>query len=244
MPTRRRQRPGVTRDLENPEGHGPAVPCPVMAAIEDVDAFLRSPRGHAATWRALDRQHLPQSLAEDVVQEVLARTAHAEAAGTAIENPEAWAARLLHRASVDLLRGELRARWPAELTRIDAADAANDPAAAGAPALDDLDAAATRDLRRALLTAVPPVTAAGALARLAIVLGAEPAPDCPQPKGGAGADAAADWAAIWYGGEHAAFTRPDTPTVRKRRERAINAMRAALLAAAQHAGIAEGAPDA
>jgi hypothetical protein len=89
-----------------------------------------------------------------------------------------------------------------------------------------------------------PLAVACALARLAIVHGrAVPAADCPRPEGGAGVDAADDWAAIWYGGDHRAFVRPDAPAVRQHRRRSIDRMREVLIAAALRAGVVEGASD-
>jgi hypothetical protein len=89
-----------------------------------------------------------------------------------------------------------------------------------------------------------PSRVASALAYLAArVEDAPPGPACPQPVGGAGAQEAAEWAGLWYGGRYDCFPgsgAKDGPNVRKRRSRAVGQLHEVLVAAATEVQLAGG----
>jgi hypothetical protein len=207
-----------------------------MDDVEGVRHFLASPRGRAMVRRALDHNALSHQLADDITQEVLRRTLTQLARGTVIDNVEAFATTVAQRASIDVLRGEMRQprsfgdieleEW--EYGAVDARD-------------DDVGAAlVATGVRRALHSKAEPVPAraAAALAYLCVrVDGALVGDGCPQPGKGAGPDDAAAWASLFYAGRDDCFGSSETH--RKRRSRAVADMRAMLRDAAHATGLEE-----
>lgn len=215
-----------------------------MDDVGAVAAWLASPEGREASVRWVRRLGLPAHLAEDVAQEVLVRTGVAVRRGEVLRNPAAWGNRLGAFAARDLLRGSLR----------------RPPAAIHAPEDEPVDLVARSEdvegavigahlvggVRRAVAARVAPRpwVAAAALAHLAAAVdGAPVGRGCPQPVGGAGAQEAAEWAGLWYGGQVRCFAEPGAPetaAVRKRRSRAVAQVRALLRDAAAEAGVGAG----
>jgi len=186
--------------------------------------------------RALQRRGLPLGLHDDLVSEIVRRVITADRRQP-IDNPAGFATHAAQYAAADLLRGELRrptALLPSAQDDVDVEPAATD-------VIDDdvMAQLALRDLRDALfdVAVASPSRAATALAYLtARVEDAPVGSSCPQPAGGAGAQEAAEWAGIWYGGRHECFPndgRVDGPKIRKRRSRAIAQLHETLSTAAR-----------
>jgi hypothetical protein len=187
--------------------------------------------------RALQRRGLPLALHDDLVSEVLHRVVTVAARET-IENPAAFATTAAQYAAADLLRGELRR--PAPL--VPAPEEGHDDEPSDELVDDNVLASmALRDLRDALFdtAVITPSQAATALAFLSARVDDAPVgPHCPQPAGGAGAQEAAEWAGLWYGGRHDCFPdEADSAAVRKRRSRAVSQLHAALADAAEQADL-------
>jgi hypothetical protein len=187
--------------------------------------------------RALQRRGLPLALHDDLVSEVLHRVVTVAARET-IENPAAFATTAAQYAAADLLRGELRR--PAPL--VPAPEEGHDDEPSDELVDDNVLASmALRDLRDALFdtAVITPSQAATALAFLSARVDDVPVgPHCPQPAGGAGAQEAAEWAGLWYGGRHDCFPdEADSAAVRKRRSRAVSQLHAALADAAEQADL-------
>jgi DNA-directed RNA polymerase specialized sigma24 family protein len=211
-----------------------------MEEIEAVRQFLASPQGKAHTHRALSRCKLSASLEDDLVQEVLRRCASRISLGKAIDNPGGFATVLLHRASVDIVRGQLHR--PLAFGLLGSDEPADVDVEDGGFEADVVVADMVGGLRRALHGLTGPRRIAAALAYLVASFDQAPVgAACPQPVGGAGAQEAAEWAGLWYSGRRDCF--PDgaagEAAVRKRRSRAVAELHAALVEAAAGAGIEE-----
>jgi hypothetical protein len=213
--------------------------------VDAVAGWLASPEGRRAAQRWVGRLGLPAHLADDVAQEVLARTVAAAAEGQVPRNPGAWANRLGAFAARDLLRGALRRPRPAGALQ-DGDDQAGLEATADEVEAVAVAAELASGVRRALAARVGtrPWVGAAALTHLAVAVdGAPVGARCPQPAGGAGPQEAAEWAALWYAGRVGCFPEAgerETPAVRKRRSRAVAEVRAMLGAAAADAGLVAG----
>lgn len=207
-----------------------------MDDIEGMRQFLASSKGRAMVRRALDHNALSHQLADDVAQEVLRRTLTQLARGTAIDNVEAFATTVAQRASIDVLRGEMR--QPRSFDDIELEEWEYGAAAA---ADVDVDAALmARGVRRALHSNAEPVPprAAAALTYVSVrVEGALVGDGCPQPGKGAGPDDAAAWAGLYYAGQDDCFGSSEKH--RKRRSRAVADMHAMLRDAARATGLEE-----
>jgi hypothetical protein len=207
-----------------------------MDGIEGVRQFLASPAGRAVVRRALDHNALSHQIADDVTQEVLRRTLTQLAKGTVIDNVEAFATTLAQRASIDVLRGDLR-----QLRSFDDIELDEWEYGAVAVADDDVETALmARDVRRALHSKAEPVPAraAAALAYFTVHIEGTPVGDgCPRPGKGAGPDDAAAWAGLYYAGRDDCFGSSEKH--RKRRSRAVGDMKALLLDAARATGLEE-----
>ena len=205
-----------------------------MDDIEGMRQFLASPAGRAMVRRALDHNALSHQLVDDVTQEVLRRTLTQIARGTVIDNVEAFATTVAQRASIDVLRGQMR--WPRSFDDIDLEEWEY-----GAVAGEDSDVETglmARSLRIVLHTKAEPVPAraAAALAYLTVHLEGTPVGDgCPQPGKGAGPSEAAEWAGLWYAGRDDCFGSEGKH--RKRRSRAVADMHTTLREAASAAGL-------
>jgi hypothetical protein len=211
--------------------------------------FLRSGAGRAAVRRALVANHLPPSLADDLAQDALRRVWVATTgSGAPVDNVEAFVMTVLHRSAVDIVRGRVRGPQVVDWREAVDPDAGEQGWPFDGPSLLDVEAdvlgrqslaAVRRAVHRAL--SVDPHAGAAALAYLAVAVdGAAPAPRCPQPAGGATAEEAAEWAALWYAGQSGCFPDDgaDLPaTVRKRRHRGARRMRDLLARAATSAGL-------
>ena len=215
-----------------------------VSAAEAAFEFLRSSDGRAMTTRALQRRGLPLGLRDDLVAEVLRRVVGAEAREP-IDNPAGFATTAAQYAAADLLRGELRRPLPLLPTAGETDDLELDVAAVESVDDEVLAAVARRDLREALFddAVSEPSRVATALAYLAARVDDAPVgPRCPRPVGGAGAQEAAEWAGLWYGGRRDCFPQergPDSAALRKRRSRAVAHLHALLRAAAVRAEIVE-----
>ncbi|WP_436796403.1 sigma factor [Actinospongicola halichondriae] len=218
--------------------------------IEDAQAFL-SGRGRGYAERLVARRRLPAAYVDDVVQEALIAVHRAVAAGTEVDNVEAFVTSVLRRRVTDVLRGTIRrAEVPFERTdddgyvqAVDLADPA-DPAAD--PELDLVALEQTASLRAELgrrLGGASLLPAAGALAVLAHVDPldpAAPAADCPQPLGGATASEAAAWVGLFYAGRRGWWADDDTPAIRQRRSRWARAQTEVLQSVALDEGLGPG----
>lgn len=219
------------------------------SAADVAARFLRSGAGRAAVRRALVTNHLPAALADDLVQDALRRVWVATAGGGApVDNIEAFVTTVLHRSAVDIVRGRVRGPQVVDWREAVDPDAAGQGWPFDGPSPLDVEAdvlarqslaAVRRAVHRAL--SVDPHAGAAALAYLAVTVdGAAPAPRCPQPAGGSTADEAAEWAALWYAGQHSCFAGDggELPaTVRQRRHRGAGRMRDLLARAAVSAGL-------
>jgi DNA-directed RNA polymerase specialized sigma24 family protein len=245
-----------------PPGYNRAVITSDMPdAAVAADRFLRSAAGRAAVHRTLTAKRLPATLADDLTQDVLRRVwVETAVNGTVVDNLEGFVVLLLHRAAVDIVRGRVRSPQTIDLRAVVDPDAEGQGVLAS-PLDVEADAIAGESLavvRRVLhhgLT-VDPAAGAAALSYLTVTVdAAPPAPDCPQPAGGATPADAAEWAALWYAGHRDCFARPGathTAVVRQRRSRLARQFRKRLTDAAVAAGLdteddteddTEGAPD-
>ncbi len=222
----------------------------VGSLLEEASAFLAGP-GCKVVRARLISYHLPASLFDDLVQEVLMRALLAERRGDVPVNVDAFVSTLVFRAARDMLRGHLR-RPEGHLAKAmpeDAGDHHSDPledvAAVDHPEDDVITAdelarlgAIVDDIRRRLTISLDrnPPRAAGALAVLAVVHGdALPARDCPTPTRGVAQSESVNWAGLFYGGAERCFPTdddPEDPAMRKRRSRALRHQAGALRAAA------------
>ena len=206
-----------------------------MDGIEGVRQFLVSPAGRAMVRRALDHNALSHQIADDVTQEVLRRSLTQLARGTVIDNVEAFATKLAQRASIDVLRRDLRQPRSFDDIELDEWEYG------AVAAVDDGDVEAAlmaRDVRRALHSKAEPVPAraAAALAYFTVHVEGTPVGDgCPRPGKGAGPDDAAAWAGLYYAGRDDCFGSSEKH--RKRRSRAVADMHAVLLDAARATGL-------
>ena len=220
------------------------------SAADVAARFLRSGAGRAAVRRALVTNHLPASLADDLVQDALRRVwvATTTGGGAPVDNIEAFVTTVLHRSAVDIVRGRVRGPQVVDWRQDVDPDAAGQGWPFDGPSPLDVEAdvlgrqslaAVRRAVHRAL--SVDPHAGAAALAYLAVAVdGAAPAPRCPQPAGGSTADEAAEWAALWYAGQSGCFPGDGAElpaTVRNRRHQGARRMRDLLARAAVAAGL-------
>jgi hypothetical protein len=211
-----------------------------VSAGEAAFEFLRSSDGRSMVVRALQRRGLPLGLHDDLVSEILHRVVTAEAREP-IDNPAAFATHAAQYAAGDLLRNELRRPAPLLPRGTEDDDLTFDPSAMDKVDEDVIARGLLRDVRNALfdVAVAMPQRAATALAYLSA--GVDDAPvgqQCPQPMGGAGAQEAAEWAGLWYGGRRDCFPGDgvtDGPNVRKRRSRAVGQLHETLMTAANRA---------
>jgi hypothetical protein len=207
---------------------------------ERVATFLAGKDGKRIIRRELDRRGLPAHVFDDVLEGVHWRALRAEANNPTFD-PDvlaAWVTRQVQWETVDVLRGRIKLRRD-EVLRSERHDGQVwEQTADVAPAPDeefefeavDLAISAERvgAVRKRLTLALgsKPYPAAAAFCVVAMFCdGAEPADDCPKPKGGVAESEAPWWAAVFYSGRTSCFPLDGTEedaAMRKRRSRALH----------------------
>lgn len=214
---------------------------------ERVAAFLADD-GEKVVNRNLRRHGLSYRLFDDLVQGTLLRVLTVEHKEPDFEpdNLAAWASRLVQREARDVLRGRKRREKREELVRERSDDHTSfwDRQAEDARALDEKVEFETVDLvistehvagvRRRLAQGLSskPYPAAAAMCMVTMVCdGAEPAEDCPRPRGGVSQDEVPWWAAVFYSGKVNCFAidgAEEDAAMRARRSRALRETKALL----------------
>ncbi len=214
---------------------------------ERAAAFLAGD-GHSVVRGQLRRHGLPVDVFDDIVQGVLCRVLRVEleTPGFEPENLEAWTSRVVQRETRDILRGRVR-RLDRETPVFEGTDDGSDfwdrqPDRAPSPEdeveFETVDMAISAErivgVRRRLAQALTskPYPAAAALCLVTISSdGAEPADDCPRPRGGVSQDQAPWWAAVFYSGRRTCFAVDgdhEDAAMRTRRSRALRETRTIL----------------
>jgi DNA-directed RNA polymerase specialized sigma24 family protein len=216
---------------------------------ERVAAFLAGDEGERVVNRYLRAQDLRNELFDDVVQGALLRAFRRERTQPEFEpdNLEAWTSRLVSFEVRDLLRGRRRRRKREVLVHESSTEDETsfwDRQPDGAPQLEDEVEFAAVDLprsdesvagvRRRLVQGLSsrpyPVAAAMCMVNIACD-GAEPAEDCPRPRGGVSQDQVPWWAAVFYSGKVNCFAidgAEEDAAMRARRSRALRETKAIL----------------
>lgn len=201
-----------------------------------VARWLMSPDGQAMAQRELRRCGLPDSYDADLAEMTEHAARRMADRGQRIESIPAWTTQTFRRRALDLLKS------PAHLRRDPMDDSVSEAGPADGRLLDGGDAIADllaamqlADIRRHVGRADHhrhgwPVSASLSFLSVAID-GCAPGRGCPAPIGGADEFDAAHWAALFYAGETACFAAAgtaDTATIRQRRKRRIDTVRAML----------------
>lgn len=215
---------------------------------ERVASFLASDEGERVLKRYLGRQKLSFQLIEDVAQRALLRVVTFERRNPEFEpsNLAAWTSRVVHRTTQDVVRGRVR-RGDDRVFAFDTNEATDDfwdHQADDRPGVDEEVEFETVDLviaaervdgvrrRLALGLAKKPYPVAAAMCMVTITCdGAEPAEDCPRPRGGVSQDQAPWWAAVFYSGKTNCFALNgvvEDDAMRARRSRALKEAKAVL----------------
>jgi len=215
---------------------------------ERVAAFLTSDDGERVVNRYLRGQDLRDDLFDDVVQGALLRALRRERTEPEFEpdNLEAWTSRLVSSEVRDLLRGRRRRRKREALVHERGEDEASfwDRQPDAALHLEDQVEFETVDLprsdekvaviRRRLVHGLSskPYPAAAAMCMVSMACdGAEPAEDCPRPRGGVSQEQVPWWAAVFYSGKVHCFAidgAEEDDAMRARRSRALRETKAIL----------------
>lgn len=199
-----------------------------------VARWLMSTDGQAMVRRELRRCGLPDSYDADLAEMTEHAARRVADRGEPIHSIPAWTTQTFRRRAMDLLKS------PAHRRRDPLDESASEGVLVdGFDAIADLLASLQlADLRRHIGRAdrhpqAWPVSASLSFLSVAID-GCAPGRDCPAPIGGADEYDAAHWAALFYAGETACFAAngaADTATIRQRRKRRIDTVRAVLAAA-------------
>jgi len=199
--------------------------------VARVARWLTSADGQAMVRRELRRCGLPDSYDADLAEMTEHAAQRMADRGQPIHSIPAWTTQTVRRRAMDLLKSPAhRRRDPldesvADSTLVDSSDSI----------ADLLAALQLADIRRHIgrVDRHPfawPVSASLSFLSVAID-GCAPGRCCPAPIGGADEYDAAHWAALFYAGETACFAAnggADTATIRQRRKRRIDAVRAVL----------------
>jgi len=199
--------------------------------VVGVARWLMSADGQAMVRRELRRCGLPDSYDADLAEMTEHAAQRMADRGQPIHSIPAWTTHTFRRRAMDLLKSPAhRRRKPldelsADSTHVDTADSI----------ADLLAALQLSEIRRHVGHADRhphgwPVSAALSFLSVAID-GCAPGRCCPAPIGGADEYDAAHWAALFYAGETGCFAAngtPDTATIRQRRKRRIDTVRAVL----------------
>ena len=196
-----------------------------------VARWLMSADGQAMVQRELRRCGLPESYDADLAAMIEHAARRMADRGQSIESIPAWTTHTCRRRAMDLLKS------PAHQRRDPLDDSINESGLADGsdPIADLLAAMHLAGIRRHVGRVdrhphVWPVSASLSFLSVAID-GCAPGRGCPAPIGGADEFDAAHWAALFYAGETACFATTgtaDTATIRQRRKRRIDTVRAVL----------------
>lgn len=230
------------------------------AGPAEVLAWCCSPAARLVARRLLASSHLSGDLADDLVQEAACVVLRRRARGwdRSIDNPAAYAHRLMRNVLADMCRSKSGARgaWADPRlagVRRDAEGAWMDPLGDIAdqgpePGAQVIAAEAVVGLRRVIgarvLAGGAPAPAACALAFLSLTVHPEaPLPvQAPRPAKDKGDDHLRRWTALWVGCPEPPFPDPghgDSPALRKRRQRALADLAGELLRSGRLAGLVE-----
>ena len=205
--------------------------------LGEMFAWLASDDARAAAATELHRRALPVALVDDVLNTVAIAVAAADLDD--VENPVAYARRVVTIKTIDLLRGRIRVRSREEPLD-DGAEIAQPDAVSATVVAAELEDAVRLALHRLLVARRPWVAAAGLTA---LTLAAHPDVALPRfvpTPDGAAAGQADRWAALWLAGERHCFPDGDVEedaAMRQRRSRALRAIEAVLHDAASAAGL-------
>lgn len=207
--------------------------------FDAIVAWLSGPDAKAAAKAEVSRLRLPTHLSDDLLQETACGVWRTFAAGSEPYpdfDAAAYARRSLRNAALNMLRTEIVGPMAdieigsgnGTLDPADEADLAEDIATALASA--ESEAAAQRTIFAQIGS--DPSTGSAALTSLVLFLHPQvtPAPETPVPESGHTTDPAF-WAGLWYAGRADCFagrSGEDTPTIRRRRARAVQRIRRLL----------------
>lgn len=195
--------------------------------VDAAIAWLHTAEAKHAARRALAYHRLPSSLVDDLLQETAVRLLRSAAArdDTPIVDAEAFVHRMLQRAAQDLHRYERRRPVEAAETLPEPARGRDDNAHLARVVEDEY-----RRVAQASLVGAP-WKGAAVLNELTFHLHAVPVPVGVPTPGSGDTDGDVRWAALWLAGMRDCFARdgrPEDAAMRKRRARALDAVRTEL----------------
>jgi hypothetical protein len=207
-------------------------PTTVPSDAERVALWLLTADGVAMVAREMRRCGCPASFDSDLARMTMNSAQRMVDSGQAIESVPAWATLAFRRRAMDLMKAPAY-RWREPLDEDDVA--VTHAGVNGDQMAEVLARLELADIRRQVGHADGhrhPWPLSASLSFLSIAVeGCVPGRQCPAPIGGADEYDAAHWAALFYAGSSECFAprgEADNATIRQRRKRRIDAVRAVL----------------